>query len=221
MNFDAGTGGTQRSGNNPSMSSSSGGDFDPGDPIGSFIRTARNILLNPRRFFQSIARRGDYVGPLVFALICAAMSGMLSGIMGFLLTLIGGDIDTAVLVLVGNVIAVFIRVAISLVIGAGIWHLLVLLLVGPSNAGFEATFRVAAYASAIQLITWVAAIPIVGTVIALIAGVYGLYVAYFGIQEIRSSTRQRAAAVIALPLLTVILLGIVTAIIISVLLSMG
>ena len=55
--------------------------------------------------------------------------------------------------------------------------------------------------SVIQLLTW---IPIVN----IIAGIYGLYLAYFGIREVHATTNQRAAAVVAIPVLVVILLAI-------------
>ena len=106
-------------------------------------------------------------------------------------------------------------------IGAGIWHLLVMLLVRPNNAGFEATFRVAAYLSAIQLITWVAAIPILGWIIALITLIYGLYVAYFGTREVHSASNQRAAAVVAIPVLAAIIFSFVFAVLLAALFSVG
>jgi hypothetical protein len=196
-----------------------GGDFNLRDPLGSFVRTARGVLFSPRRFFAGIAERGDYVGPLIFALVCALIGGSLAGIVTFLLLLLEGDVLGAIVGLVATVILVLVRAALSLVVGAGVWHLLVLILIGSRNGGFEATFRVAAYASAIQLITWVAVIPVLGTVIALLAGLYGLYVASFGIEGLHSTTRQRAAAVVALPLLALILLGLIAGVLIPVLLS--
>lgn len=189
-------------------SGGTGGEFTLSDPVGSFVRTVRNVLLSPTSFFRGIARRGDFVGPLVFALICALISGVLSGILGFLFALIGGDIGTAILTLILGIVLTPIYAVVALFVIAGIYHLLVLLLAGSGNAGFEATFRVVAYSFAIQLVTWVAAIPIIGTIIALIAAIYGLYVSAFGIRELHSTTMQRAAAVVAIPVLVAIVLGV-------------
>lgn len=97
---------------------------------------------------------------------------------------------------------------------SGVYHLLVLALVRPSNAGFEATFRVVCYVSAIQLLTW---IPILN----IIAGIYGLYVAYFGIREVHATTRQRAAAVVAIPVLVLIVLAILFGAVLAALFSIG
>lgn len=48
-----------------------------------------------------------------------------------------------------------IYTAIGLFLTAGMYHLLVLSLVQPANAGFKATFRVVSYAPAIQLLGWI------------------------------------------------------------------
>jgi hypothetical protein len=37
------------------------------------------VLLNSVGFFRGIARRGDFAGPLVFALICAVINGCSPG----------------------------------------------------------------------------------------------------------------------------------------------
>lgn len=180
--------------------------------------------MNPRRFFRNVSRRGNFAGPFVFALICAVISGVLGGMGSFVVTLISGD----VIGLIWSFLVTSIIGLVSVFVGAGVLHLLVLLFARSRNAGFEATFRVAAYVSAIRLITWVATISPPGTifsliavVIALITGIYGLYIAYFGIRELHATTDQRAAAVVALPILAVIFLSIFFSVAIATLLSMG
>jgi hypothetical protein len=189
-------------------SGGTGGEFNLSDPVGSFVSNARKVLLNPVGFFRSIARRGDFVGPLVFAVICALISGLLSGLLGFLLALIGGDIGTALVGLLSGIFLTPIVTVIGLFIGAGVYHLLVVLLIKPSNAGFEATFRVAAYVSVVQLVTWLAAIPILGLLVALVAGVYSIYLSVVGIREVHASTTGRAAAVVLIPTAVLVLLGL-------------
>lgn len=231
FNTGGGTGGTASPGGSsggtggapPTMTGGTGGEFDYRDPVQSFIRTAREVLMQPAAFYSSIRRQGDFINPLIFAVICSVISAVLSGVLGLLVSLVSGnqDIGSAVIGVFTGIILSPIFAVIGLFVGAGIWHLLVLLLVRPSNAGFEATFRVAAYLSAIQLITWVAAIPILGWIIALIAGIYGLYVAYFGIREMHSATNQRAAAVVAIPVLVAIFLAFVFGVLIAALFTMG
>jgi hypothetical protein len=185
-----------------------GGEFTLSDPVGSFVSTVRNVLLNPVGFFRGIARRGDFVGPLVFAVICALISGLLSGLVRFLLALIGGDIGTALVSLLSGIFLTPIFTVIGLFIGAGIYHLLVILLIKPSNAGFEATLRVAAYVSVVQLVTWIAAIPILGWLVAMVAVVYSIYLSVMGIREVHAATTGRAALVVLIPTAILFLIAI-------------
>lgn len=193
------------------MGSGGGGDFNLGDPVQSFIRTAREVIMNPVGFFRSVPRGGSLVPPLVFALICSVIAAILSGILGFLIALIAGNgFGSAVSSLFGTIILTPIFTAIGLFIGSGIYHLLVILLIKPTNAGFPATFRVAAYASALQLFSWLAAIPILGLLVLLAVTVYNVVLTVLGIREVHSTTTGRAAAVVLIP---VVVFGILALII--------
>lgn len=219
----ASSGGSGQGPGGPSPRMSGGetsGDFNLGDPVQSFIQTTRGVLLSPGAFFRSILRQGNFVAPLVYAVICSVIAGILTGFVGSMVGLINGTLGVggAIGTLLGNIVITPIVTVIGLFVGAGIYHLLVLLLVKP-NSGFEATFRVVAYSSALQLVTWIAGIPILGAVIALLALVYGLYVACFGIQEIHSTTRQRAAVVVAIPVLVGIVLAVVFGVLIAALIA--
>lgn len=184
----------------PTMTGGTGGDFDYRDPVQSFIRTVTSVVTRPAAFFNGIQRRGDFINPLVFALICAVISAVLAGIVSFFFALAGGDqgVGAALGSLIGTIVVTPILSAVGLFIGAGIFHLLVILLVRPSNAGFEATFRVSAYASVTQLVAW---IPIIGFIVSL----YGLYLGIVGIREVHSTTTGRAALVVLIPAAIVIL----------------
>ena len=186
---------------------SPGGEFTLSDPVGSFIRTVQGVLLNPVGFFRGIARQGDFVNPAIFALICALISALLSGIISLVLSpLFAGPSDTAGETLAGGVVGFLLTLilspiytAVALLIGAGIYHLLVLLFVRPGNAGFEATFRVVCYVAAIQLISW---IPIVN----ILAAIYGIVLSVFGIREVHATTTGKAVAVVLIPVAVVLLL---------------
>jgi hypothetical protein len=185
---------------------SSGEEFNLSDPVGSFIRTVQGVLLNPVSFFRGIAKRGDFVNPAIFAIICALISALLGGIISLALSpLFAGAGDTAGETLGGGVVGFVLTVilspiytAVALLVGAGIYHLLVLLLVRPGNAGFEATFRVVCYAAAIQLISW---IPIVN----IVAAIYGIVLSVFGIREVHSTTTGRAVAIVLIPVAVILL----------------
>lgn len=181
-----------------------GPEFTLSDPVVSFIRAARSVILDPVGFFRGIRRQGDFVSPLVFALICALISGILGGIIGFFILLaLGQDFGGAFGGLIFDIIRTPILAAIYLFIGAGIIHLLVLLFVKPTNAGFEASFRVASYVQVVQLISW---IPIIGWIVA---PVYAVILGIIGVREIHTTTTGTAALVVLIPVAVSIFLFLI------------
>jgi hypothetical protein len=219
------SGGTTR-GPAPGPAGGSGGEFNLQDPVNSFVETARRVVLDPVGFFRGIPRRGDFVNPLVFAVICAVIYGVLLGIINFLVTLAFlGDPDFGVGAAIGgliySIISAPILVVLSLFIGGGIYHLLVLLLVRPNNAGFEATFRVFAYISALLLIAWLVAVPLLGILIYLIVLVYAIYLSIVGIREVHSTTTGTAALIVLIPTVVFILFLILLVVLVGAALFFG
>ena len=184
-----------------------GGDFDYTNLGPSFVQTVREVLLNPVGFFRGIRRQGDFVNPLIFAIICALVSGVIGGILGFLISLATGNgIGSSLASLVGTILFTPIFTAIGLFIAAAIYHLLVLLLGGPSHQGYEATFRVVAYASVLQLFSWLGVIPILGALVLIAIAVYNVVLSVLGIREIHGTTTGRAVAIVLIPVVVVTLL---------------
>ena len=183
-----GTGGPPRG-----VSAGSGGEFDYRDPVQSFTDTVKRLILQPAAFFRGLTGLSDFLNPLIFALICSEIAVILGGVIslatrnqGF-----GGFIVALIVTPIGAAIGLFI--------GAGIFHLLVILIVGSGNSGYAGTFRVSAYSSATSLVSW---IPIIGP----IASLYGIYLAIIGIREVHSTTTGRAAIVVLIPAAVVLLL---------------
>src|SRR5215204_2197314 len=143
----SGSGGSSRgTGGPPRVSGgASGGEFDYSDPVQSFINAVRGVVTAPVGFFRGIRREGDFVNPLIFAIICYEVSAILGGIIALAFGSRGFGAFLA------NIIFAPIGTAIALFIGAGILHLLVMLIVGSRNAGYEGTFRVGAYSSVTSL----------------------------------------------------------------------
>jgi hypothetical protein len=170
-------------------------------------------------FFRSIRREGDFLNPLLFAIICALITGVISGILRLIFSLIRGEgFGGALGSLIANIVFIPIATAIGLFIGAAIYHLLVLLLVRPSHAGYEATFRTVAYASAVQAVAWLGSIPILGILVLIAVGIYNVVLSVIGIREMHTTTTGRAVAVVLLPvvvvgLLAILLVGAILAII--------
>jgi hypothetical protein len=221
VDFNTGSGGGQGAGGSsggsgvpppPRVSRSvSGGDFDYRELIPSFVQTVRDVLFDPVNFFRSIRREGDFLNPLIFAIICALITGVIGGILRLIFVLVrGGGFGGALGSLIANIIFIPIGTAIGLFIGAGIYHLLVLLIIRPSHAGYEATFRVVAYAAVLQLLSWLAFIPILGIVVAIAIAIYNVVLTVIGIREMHATTTGRAVAVVLIP---VVVIGILVAIV--------
>jgi hypothetical protein len=155
-------------------------------------------VLQPASFFGGILRQGDFINPLIFAIICYEVSAILGGILG----LIGGNRDIGDFI--SGIILGPIGTAIGLFILAGILHLLTMLIIGSRNGGFEATFRVVSYSSVTSLLSW---IPYIGW----IAGLYGLYLAIVGVREVHTTTTGKAALVVLIPAVIVVLLALTVA----------
>jgi hypothetical protein len=189
--------------------STSGGDYDLSNPLESFADTVRRVVLQPVGFFAALPRRGSLLNPLIFALICTVISAILGGILrlagvgegfvaGYGLQVpenqdFGEFIGSVIFAPIGGVIGVFVV--------AGIGQLVVRLVVGATNSGFGATFRVASYTGVTSLVSW---IPIIGGLLSL----YGIYLAVVGIREMHGTTTGKALLVILIPVIVVVVLAL-------------
>jgi hypothetical protein len=187
----------------------SGADYDLSNPVESFADVVRRVVLQPVGFFAGLPRRGSLLNPLVFALICTEIAAIVGGILS--LAGVGGAFVTGygfqvpenqgLGEFIGSVVFAPIGGAIGVFVVAGIAHLLVRLVVGATNAGFGATFRVAAYTSVTSLVSW---IPFVGGLLAL----YGIYLSVVGIREMHNTTTGKALVVVVLPVILIVVLAL-------------
>ena len=186
------------------------GEFNLQDPVRSFVSTARGVLLSLTSFLRGIARRSNFLNPAIFALICALISALLGGLLSLVFApFLAGPEDTAGEAIAGGLVGFIVTLILSpiytvvtLLLGAGIYHLLVLLLIRSSLAEFEATFRVVCYVAAVQLVSW---IPIVN----IVAGIYALVLSELGIREVHDATTGRALAIVLIPMVVVLLLVLI------------
>lgn len=186
-----------------------GPEFDYKDPVQSFIGVVQSIVASPVGFFSGMVRQGDFVPPLVFALICAEIYAVLAGILGVFGALAGlGDAGVAFGSLFLYVILAPIAGAIGLFVWAGILHLLTMLIIKPQATGFETTFRASAYSLTPVLLGW---IPILGPIIA---GIWSTVLAILGLREGHSTTTGKAAAVVLIPTGVVLLIGLAIAVLV-------
>jgi hypothetical protein len=189
--------------------STPGGDYDLSNPLESFADTVRRVVLQPVGFFAALPRSGSLLNPLIFALICTVISAILGGILrlagvgegfvaGYGLQVpenqdFGEFIGSVIFAPIGGAIGVFVV--------AGIGQLVVRLVVGATNSGFGATFRVASYTGVTSLVSW---IPIIGGLLSL----YGIYLSVVGIREMHGTTTGKALLVVLIPVIVVVVLAL-------------
>jgi hypothetical protein len=176
-------------------------EFDTARPLRSFAATAARVLFRPRSFFARLDPEGSFLTALAFASVYVGVYAALSTISAALVEVALHGATLALPNVVGatlaNIGASVLAVWVLLPLAAVVYHLCVRLLIGPTNRGYRATFRVLAYAGAADLVGW---IPFVGL---LLAGVWALYLGTVGLRELHSASFGRALAALAIGSLVV------------------
>lgn len=155
-------------------------EYDTGDPINSFIDTWLAIVTDPAAFFKRMPRLGDYGNPAVFAIICLFINAVGSVIANAGTGGISGLIATAI----GSIIFLFFSAFV-------LW---VMTLIFGGKGGYETSFRILAYSSAVAVFTW---IPLVG----FFAWLYQVYLQVIGVKEAHEMSTGSAVAAVLLPAL--------------------
>ncbi len=174
----------------------------------ALVETTQKILFSPVEFFSRMPVTGGLGSPLLYALLVGYASLAVASVYDFVfLTVTGSRLGpefervlaftggTSGLI-VGLIIGPVVIVA-QLFILAGIYHL-VLLLFGGAQRGFEATFRVLAYAGAAGLL---ALVPLCGR--PLLQPMYSLVLIGIGFAKAHQIGGGKAVAATLLPLLLV------------------
>lgn len=143
----------------------------------TFPETWRQVVTEPKAFFARMPHTGGLGEPSTFLVICAAVSAL-----GHLLLAWG--LYAAVAIFIGQVVGAFVAAAVFTLIAQHLFE---------GRAGFEATFRVVAYAAAPLVLFWV---PILG----MIAWLYGAYLIVRGLEEVHGLDATRAVLTVALGL---------------------
>jgi hypothetical protein len=178
----------------------------------ALVETTKEVLLAPTAFFQAMPVSGGIGAPLGYAVILGylgvvaqavyqavfrvAMGTALSrfetrGELGQVLPWLEGGAGFVMQLVLGPLFVVL-----GLFIGAGVYHLMLLIL-GGARRDFEATFRVAAYGHAISVFL---ILPICGS---LIGFVWWLVVVGIGLSEAHGIGRGKAFTAVLLPLVLI------------------
>jgi len=165
-------------------------------------RTVIGILTSPTGTYQAMRRGGGWAEPLVYAIVVGSLGAWAAEIWqmlgrSFLAATTGVGAQE---VATANVRAVIVAVltpgliAVFTVVGAGINHLL-LLIVGAEPRGYETTLRVNSYAISAQVF---GVVPLCGFLIAL---VWGVVVQIIGLREAHEVSTGQAATAVLVPLI--------------------
>jgi hypothetical protein len=174
--------------------------------FGGLVTTLKGSLFNPSEFFRTMNVAGGLTGPMLYAMIVgmagimllyfwqivlrdtypASLSSSIQGTAGI-------NMFTGVSMGVMAVVTPFLIIA-GLFLGSGMLHLLLLMVRGSKN-GFEATFRVMAYAYGSNIFM---AVPFCG---GFIAALWNIVVVIIGLKEAHGTSGGKAAFAVLFPVL--------------------
>lgn len=167
------------------------GEFDPSDPLNSFIEVWKGVILTPVDFFKAMPKSGGYGNPTIFAVITFIIYGI-----GIALVTFGKGFAGIIGTPVGGIIGLFIGAAILWVCAK---------IVG-GKGDYEATYRVLAYVTATNVVGW---IPVVGW----LASLYGIYLTVVGISESHEMSQGKALVAVLIPIVILIVIGTIAALV--------
>ncbi|MEM8960635.1 MAG: YIP1 family protein [Acidobacteriota bacterium] len=206
-------GGGYPPGGSPPVPPMSGGPTLPWDDrerIGipnALIETAKLIATDPTEAFRRVREDGDFIGPIIYALIFGvagaivsqlwnmlfgnAMTAMLGGGLGDMMASTGSGMFGAIV----GILAAPIYVLIGLFVGAGIIHLstMVVGIANQSPNGFEGTFKIAAFVQTVQVAVLV---PVIGP---FAAGIWAIVLWVIGIMQVHRADSTKAVIAVLLP----------------------
>jgi hypothetical protein len=178
--------------------------------LSALVETTQRVLTAPAAFFRSMSVTGGVGSPLLYAVLVGYAGIVISSIYDFVLESVmgssfsrmggGTEAMARVMPFLQGGIALGLKLVLGpviLAVGLFLWSAIVhvaLLALGGASRGYEATFRVVAYAGATAVLN---IIPICG---GALAGVYSLVLVIIGVSEAHGITRGRAAAAVLLPL---------------------
>jgi hypothetical protein len=193
------------------------GEFEINEPFTTLLSTTRAVLFSPLRFFDKLPSDGPLGAPVLYFLICSAITAVINVVasLTFLAAPVGialatGSLDAGLFV---NVLTIFVftaLVALPLLFVAGffasmlILHAFIRLIAGRDQKGLPATLRVSCYAVAAPVaVVW---IPLAG----ILAVFYCFYLHTTGLKQVaRISTSGSLGAILILAALLFVLAAVV------------
>lgn len=160
--------------------------------FGDYVRKGWDVARLKTDAIQSLAEDKDALGPAIGILAIGGACGAF-GMLNFL-----GIIYMPIL----RIIAAFIVIGIMHFIATAFFS---------GKGGFKNLFAPLGCAT---LVTWIGVIPLIGPVLAMLAGLWLLVVFVLGVEIVHQIDRPKAIAVVAIPVvLGAILVGVVVAVV--------
>jgi hypothetical protein len=178
--------------------------------VAAFVETARLFITDPSRAFARAKRRGDLFSPIAFAVVLGWIGVVFQSLWSLALGSTFTDLlppqmreasafgfATQTVGLLVQIVLAPVFIVVVLFIGAGIVHLMLMMVGGTrdSEAGFEGTLRALAYSAVSQL---GGVVPFAG---GLIAMVWGIVLETIGLATLHRTSHGKALAAVLLPLL--------------------
>jgi hypothetical protein len=192
-------------------------EFEIDEPFTSLLSTTRAVLFSPQRFFDELPPDGPLGAPVLYFLICSAITAVISVVasLTFLAVPVGiavatGSLDVGLLIRVLTIFVFASLVVLPALFVAGFFasvfvvHAFVRLIAGRDQRGLPATLRVSCYAvGAPVAVAW---IPLAG----ILAVFYCFYLHTIGLKRVhRISTARSLGSTLILATLLLVLAAVV------------
>jgi hypothetical protein len=189
----------------------------------AFFRTIKEVLFSPSQFFRSMPVNKDMQYPLIYGILMGFFVGLFSLFWQYAFSGISGQAKGTELLFTSYFIIFYaliipIILAIQLFAISGVFHTS-LMIVGGDRRGFDATFRVVAYISTIQLLSIVviwagsaAKTPFLFILLFFIFFFYAAIMYSIGFKESHQISTGKAVFAVLLPAIIVLALGIIIAV---------
>jgi hypothetical protein len=174
--------------------------------LDAVVAAWRASVFSPRRFFPQLAHTDDLLPSVLYYLVLGVIVAAVGLFWRMVLPLEAGGILEQVLRAGGQSSAVVdvllapLWLLLSLFVGAGVVHVMLLIL-GGAHEGMGTTVRVMCFAYGPALF---AVVPVLGTAVG---GVWSVVLTILGLQSAHRTTGARAAIAVLIPLFVLVLLA--------------